>query len=357
MCDNRFLLTNLSGSSYANENFITNECISNWVKFGIFLFWIVVWSCSWLWIVSITFLEIKKSGIELNLRKKIFFLSVLGSSAALTSHIILFLDIQISLRYFFFAIYPWVAGYGTNVVMSAAFNSAIEIMLKNDREKLKNRFQIAVYVVDAITAFIVIVFFIIGPITAYSLGNWYLVNIFYIIRNCSVSFVVFLFCAIIWYATKSLTAACHLDAEDVSTIDNQNRQKINDLVKRINVFNFFCNYGTLPIKIILFFMIPIWQIWDLYGIFWFQFIIDDAIYFGLINFLVWMLKDNNKMDFSTSSQYKQRDSKNLTDNATNSKKMTPISKGSTYSNDNANENDVVVLGEKSYTLDELQSKA
>lgn len=294
MCDNHFSLNNLSSSSYANENFITDECISNWVKFIIFSFWIAAWSCTWLWFIFVFIQEVRVKGCDFNLKKRVFLLSILAASSAVVANILMLLDIQNSIRYLFYAIYPWVLAFVVCRILLAVFNSAIQIAFKENYNEVKSRFQFYITFMDFLSATIVIVSFIIGPMVSYSYGEYSLVNVFYIVRISSVAFLVILFCALIRNATNTLTNVCSLAKEDNPMINSHTRNTVITLVRRLNVFNNFCLYIVFPMQVILLFSLPVWQIWDLYGVFWFQYIINELVYYVAINIIVWVLKENTR---------------------------------------------------------------
>ena len=291
MCQQYFSLGNLSGSSQETESFLTTLCVANQFKLTVFIFWLVVYSISILWIISHIVEEIKKRGWLLNLRMIVFLCSLTAYLGQLISYLLFIFppsssSMLSSGRYIVFAIAPLAIMVTYYFCLKAWFDTVINSSLNHKVDNIRLVFNLLSTTGLIIPLISIASCYIIGPMVSIEFGRTDLLNYFYLFR-LSGSFMSGLnTCAMILYighrflAIHAESAGVRMDSFRVdgfrkdgaaANMDAEMSQLITNLklVIRSAKFNFV-------FQLILIF-IPLWLLADAYGVFYFHFTINELM--------------------------------------------------------------------------------
>lgn len=292
-----FTVRNLTGTSYANENFITNFCVSNLAKLIIFSLFLVMWFCALVWSLLTLYFEIVTVGFKWDLRKKIYTLTIISTVAEFISFLFYFFSIQSAVRYLFYSIAPQLTIVVISLSLKAWFETSINITFNTD-ERFQRSFTTALIIINVIMVTLTLSCCIIGPMVSFSSGNSYQVNWFYAIRTSGLSFISICIIFLIRFTGKKLVKACTGQHSELV----QNSEKVKKLLEKLRIL---IKISTLCLPTQVFILTPIWMIWDLYGIFWFHFTINEINLFMAVTIMMWTIKIGGSRfglssDFSSS---------------------------------------------------------
>jgi len=297
-CEQYFTALNYTSSSYANENFITDECISNLAKFILFMTYFTLLFISLLWTLTTIFFEVKRVGWKWDLRKQCYILAAAAMASEIISFFFYFFSIQLSIRYFIYATDPQLTFIAVTLLIRARFKSSIEITFNTDN-KFQKLFYNHLVIINIFMAILTISSCIIGPMIAFTRQNWYQVNWFYAVRTSGYGIVSVSSLILSLYTCKKLIQAC--DQSSMVTVNTN--QNVNIILMKLRIIIKLC-YLCLPSQI--FILTPVWMIWNLYGIFWFHFTVNEFNLVLILIVLVWSLKidsESSKSTFNSSSLY------------------------------------------------------
>lgn len=294
-CDSHFTLSNLTSSSYGNENFIIDECISNWAKFGLFSLWFILWFIAFLWSLYVLYVEVRKTGFKWDLRKKIYVFTIISTFFELIAIILYITGLQTPIRYFIFAVPLQSVRMVVSWSISAWFQTSMSIT-RNTNERLQKMFKISIIVMDVITAVLTISCCIVGPMVAFSNGDANQVNWFYSIRTSVTSFIGTCICLLIHFVGGELVRVCQRD-EVIKGKDTE-EDRIERLLGRLKTLIKTANQ-CLPGQLVLIFF-PFWMWANLYGVFWFQFTFNEFNLLLSVVIMAWLFKEEGK-NFGVSS--------------------------------------------------------
>jgi hypothetical protein len=285
-CNPNFLIWNLTDASVTNEDYVTEECINNTVKLGVFSTLVILWCFVTCFIVYLSVDEYCTSGRgqpHSPLRKRLHSLHIIASLGELISMVMILLGVTSEIRYIFYAIGPYFNCVCNTLCFHAWYKSLV--VYSNDIDnRLTNVINRLIYSVNIYYFIVVMSLTIIGPCITYSNGDYNTLNWLFVIRTSLGSVVGIVQCLLIIIVGKKFICVC-----EEQGLANNTKYVLNKLAKVVDIIS----YIILPLQFILLFA-PIWMIWNLHGVFWFRFIVYEFGMLFSIPFLSWLVKHNSK---------------------------------------------------------------
>jgi len=245
VCQDIFSVYSLNDSSLVNENFITDQCMSNTTKLVVYVISMIIWLIVAISIIYL-FISQQYKGRKLESQVKVYLLLlVVAAAGELASYTLMLASTQNISRYVIYAVSQQCIRI---VINRLSFNKCVTTLNTinvDDDRRLTAKFSTCVTIMDTMTALTTIVCCVIGPMVSYNYDNYIAVNWFYAIRMSMNNIVAVGFSCINIYSCKCLMDYCNNSHQSIDIINKVKRGlKFNItiasilLIKRV-IFSFF----------------------------------------------------------------------------------------------------------------------
>ena len=267
VCDEYFNALFPTNSSIDNEIFIAKDCVNNSAKLTLFIFWLLIWIIMLIWSGSKTAKDLIDNRWSWNNRRGIYLITSIMSVCQILLYIIYLAGFHNKVKYFVLALIPFMARLNISVLLRAWFQTISDRYTEESIRIIKLVFKIADNAMNILSGVSCFVCFLVGPMVAYP-DKPELINWFYIFGISLSSVSGFTSCILMIVVGMKLKALCHVD----NIIKSQNND-LEILGKKIS-FVIFVAFGCIGLQFGII-IIPIWMIWDLYGVFYFHFTLNE----------------------------------------------------------------------------------
>jgi len=293
-CDEYFNPLFPQNFSKDNELFIAKDCVHNSAKLTLFIIWLLVWIVMLSWAGGKIVLDFIDRRLSWNNRRSVSLITFFMAVCEIFLYSIYLMGFHNKVKYFVLAIVPFLARLNTSVLLRAWFQSISDRYTEKSIRITKIVFKIADNGMNILSGVSCFVCFLVGPMVAYP-DNPELVNWFYIFGISLSSVSGFTSCILMIVVGIKLKALCHVD--NIIKVQNNDLEILGKKISFVICVAIGCiglQFGII--------IIPVWMIWDLYGVFYFHFTLNEVGIF-LSAFLTMFLftKFGRILDVSTNS--------------------------------------------------------
>ena len=301
-CDEYFSVFSLNAWSQGNEIFITNECIHNGVKLFFFSVWLLVWIGLFCWSLGKIIRDVVKKRWSWNSRRKVYLITLTMAIGQILIYSAYLAGFHQREKYLAYAIAPVLARFNGSIVLRAWFKTISDCYTQESTTRIKFYFKLANDCMDVLALLIWLSCSTVGLMVSYP--NPENVNWFYIFGIGLSSINGFGTCVLLIVAGNRLKTLCQ--PNEMLQNEDGKLQELSNKIRKIGIVAWGCI--GLQFAIIV---IPVWMVGDLFGIFYFHFILNETGIF-LAGFLMMFLFTKFGKALGASSDHITRSGSGMT---------------------------------------------
>jgi len=176
-CQEQFSIYQLDDSSLENEYFFTTTCISNRIKFGLYVTQVCLSLLGYMWVLSLFYNDYRIKGWKFNFRKKVYLAAFVGLTNNLLNYVLFLAGVTGPMKYFFYPLVSISNPIMIDVMLKTWYKTIAGIIGLNQDDRHSRMFNMFT---TGICVFIILNIIVVGQIVSmieFHYGSYYIFNI------------------------------------------------------------------------------------------------------------------------------------------------------------------------------------